>query len=288
MDNSLIYISTGPVSYIRSLLLLLVLSIATPILLQAQEIKDLPLTVVEMQQFTGYYSITMQGSNHPVMRIRFFETDGNLMGQIDSNDPTRLLYQGNHILRPEAAPDWKITFPLDNGQATQFSIESPDGNMEGVRITEKESSDESGDLSDRLRSGRLFDELVRMDSLLFDAAFVSCNTEIRNSMFTDDIEFYHDLIGFQSAQEVRAPIENCPRDNGVIRQLVDSSLEVYPIKDFGAVQMGVHHFVEDGASGITVAKFVHLWQKAEGEWKVSRILSIDHHSVELAADIDGE
>lgn len=114
------YISTSPIFHIRPLAFLLSLIMTTPILLQAQEIKDLPLTAVEMQQFTRLYSITMQGSDQPVMHIRFFEADGNLMGQVNSNDPTRMLYQGDHILRPEAATDWKITCPLENNQATQF------------------------------------------------------------------------------------------------------------------------------------------------------------------------
>jgi hypothetical protein len=46
--------------------------------------------------------------------------------------------------------------------------------------------------SDPSRSGALYDELARMDSVLFDAAFVTCSAPRVNALFRDDIEFYHD------------------------------------------------------------------------------------------------
>lgn len=60
------------------------------------------------------------------------------------------------------------------------------------------------------------------------------------------------------------------------RLLVEGSLKVYPIQGFGAVQTGVHRFVEEGASTSTIAKFVHLWQNKNGKWILTRVLSFDH------------
>jgi hypothetical protein len=48
---------------------------------------------------------------------------------------------------------------------------------------------------DTERSGPLYDELVRMDSALFEAAFLACNADKFKAIFTEDAEFYHDRTG---------------------------------------------------------------------------------------------
>jgi len=125
------------------------------------------------------------------------------------------------------------------------------------------------------RSGRLYDELARMDRELFDAAFVECDQAKFSSLFTDDAEFYHDRTGASYRDDVKK-LRSCPRENGVTRTLVPGSLEVYPIKDFGAIQMGRHTFVRAGEPGAEIAKFVHLWSYSEGKWRLSRVMSFDH------------
>jgi ketosteroid isomerase-like protein len=119
-----------------------------------------------------------------------------------------------------------------------------------------------------------------MDSVLFDAAFVTCDVAKTSSFFTDDVEFYHDKTGLEKGQQVRDSFKrltsSCPRGRGIRRELVSGTLRVYPIKDYGAVQMGEHRFVEGGAPTHTVARFVHLWQKKDGVWRISRVLSFDH------------
>jgi len=128
---------------------------------------------------------------------------------------------------------------------------------------------------DSARSGHVFDELARMDRQLFDAAFVNCDQATFSSIFTDDAEFYHDRTGAVFGESVRQ-LRSCPRDNGVKRTLVPGSLEVYPIKDFGAIQMGRHTFTRDGEEGAEIAKFIHLWSYSEGRWRLSRVMSFDH------------
>ena len=136
--------------------------------------------------------------------------------------------------------------------------------------------------SDLSTSGPLYDELARMDSILFDAAFVICDAAKTNALFTDDIEFYHDKTGLERGEQVRESFKrltaSCPRDRGIRRELVAGSLRVYPIKDFGAVQMGIHRFIERGAPTYTVARFVTLWQRKDGGWIIPRVLSFDHVS----------
>jgi hypothetical protein len=63
------------------------------------------------------------------------------------------------------------------------------------------------------------------------------------------------------------------RDYVLTREMVKGSMEVYPIKDFGAIQTASHVFshVENGKPEKGTFKFMHIWKKENGAWKVSRI-----------------
>ena len=67
------------------------------------------------------------------------------------------------------------------------------------------------------------------------------------------------------------------------RVLVPGTLKIYYMKGYGAVEMGVHRFLHpktESANGTGEASFVHLWQYKDGAWKVSRVLSYDHHQMQ--------
>ena len=73
--------------------------------------------------------------------------------------------------------------------------------------------------------------------------------------------------------------------NGVLRrELLKQSLEVYPLPNYGALEVGKHNFYRtlpgQKEKLTTVAKFMNIWQKKNGEWKISRIISYDHKAVE--------
>jgi hypothetical protein len=57
-------------------------------------------------------------------------------------------------------------------------------------------------------------------------------------------------------------------------------MQVYPLKGYGAVQLGVHYFRHPAhpEEGEGAAKFVTLWQNKDGVWKVTRVISYDHGS----------
>lgn len=139
------------------------------------------------------------------------------------------------------------------------------------------------DGADGLRSGALFDALAEMDGILFDASFASCDAAKANAIFTDDVEFYHDQTGLAVGEQVRENTRrltaSCPRDRGVKRTIVPGSLRVYPIANYGAVQVGFHRFDERGAATGTLAKFVSLWRLQDGRWRLARVLSLDHRAV---------
>lgn len=134
---------------------------------------------------------------------------------------------------------------------------------------------------DAARSGPLYDELAQMDKELFEAAFVTCDAGKFRSLFTDDAEFYHDRTGAAVGESVRT-LKSCPRDNGVTRTLVPDSLEVYPMQGYGAIQVGRHTFARHGEPGAEAAKFVHLWKRENGVWRLARVLSFDHRPSEQA------
>ena len=120
-----------------------------------------------------------------------------------------------------------------------------------------------------------------LDTQLFDA-YNNCDLDKLGSRVADDLEFYHDKTGLAvGKQPFLVAIKNniCGK---VTRELVKGSLEVYPLKGYGAVEIGVHRFHHPGTQDHDVlgeAKFIHLWQYKDGAWKVSRVISYDHETV---------
>ena len=139
------------------------------------------------------------------------------------------------------------------------------------------------DGADGLRAGPLFDELAHLDGLLFEASFVSCDAAKANAFFTEDVEFYHDRDGLSTGEQVRENTRrltaSCPAKRGIVRTLVPGSLRVYPIQGYGAMQVGVHRFDERGAATSTVAQFISLWRRQDGQWRLARVVSFDHRAV---------
>lgn len=129
-------------------------------------------------------------------------------------------------------------------------------------------------------SQELFNEIAKMDSLLF-AGFNEQDIEKTKLYFSDSLEFYHDKGGLadynQTIENTRTLFEN-NKTTGLKRELVKGSMEVYPIADYGAVQTGSHTFChkENGKDDCGTFKFVHVWQKKDGQWKITRVVSFDH------------
>ena len=57
-------------------------------------------------------------------------------------------------------------------------------------------------------------------------------------------------------------------------------LKVYPLNNYGAIEIGVHRFYQllpgKPEKLVEVSQFTHVWKKEEGGWKLSRVLSYDH------------
>lgn len=127
-------------------------------------------------------------------------------------------------------------------------------------------------------SEELYNTIAHMDSVLFNA-FNSRDLEKLKTLFTDDLEFFHDIGGLTNyAQNMESFKNLAAQNNDLKRELISGSLEVYPIKEYGAMQIGVHRFchTEDGKPDCGTFKFVHIWKKVNSGWKISRVVSYDH------------
>ena len=131
---------------------------------------------------------------------------------------------------------------------------------------------------------QLFNEIAKQDSLVFEA-FNTCDTVSYRQHFRDDLEFYHDLGGLTVGieNEMKSIREMCNRGNSIRRALVPGSLQVYPLKGYGAVEIGVHRFYHknkgQGEKLSGTYQFIHIWQFADGNWKITRIISYGHDNM---------
>ena len=129
-------------------------------------------------------------------------------------------------------------------------------------------------------SQMLYAEILHMDSVLFNA-FNAHDAKQMEDVFSLNLEFYHDKGGLtdlkQTVENFKSLFER-NQQTGLRRELDRSSLEVYSIKDFGALEVGVHKFchTENGKEDCGTFKFIHIWKKADGQWRLTRVISYDH------------
>ena len=124
----------------------------------------------------------------------------------------------------------------------------------------------------------LFNKVANLDSSLF-AAYNSKNLDLMKTYFTKDLEWYQDNGGLIDFEKVFSNFQSIfNRDYDLKRNLIRESLEVHPIENYGAIEIGKHQFkhVENGKLEIGTFKFVMIWKNYNGNWKISRVISYDH------------
>ncbi|MFI5187155.1 MAG: nuclear transport factor 2 family protein [Chitinophagales bacterium] len=124
----------------------------------------------------------------------------------------------------------------------------------------------------------LYDTIIYQDSILFNA-FNSQNFERFKKFFAENLEIYQDNTGLRNyEQSLEAFKELFKMNNVLTRQLVKGSVEIYPIKNYGAIETGQHTFchTENGKPDCGTFKFVHIWEMQNGQWKICRIITYDH------------
>jgi Domain of unknown function (DUF4440) len=129
----------------------------------------------------------------------------------------------------------------------------------------------------------LYRQVKALDTKVFEA-YNSCDLATLSDMVDENLEFYHDKTGLSlgKAGFIIAIKNNiCHK---VRRELVSATLEVFPLKNYGAIEIGSHTFCnmsetpvcKDETNG--VGKFFMLWQKQGDQYRLTRVVSYDHLS----------
>lgn len=144
---------------------------------------------------------------------------------------------------------------------------------------------------------KLFVTMQTLDTQLFEAAN-HCNYAKLTALVDENLEFYHDQGGLTLGRQAFLDSIKKNTCDVMIRELVAGTLQAYPIKGYGAIEMGVHRFHHPGHEkefpaakqlGMTrfldpgvaewpvgEAKFLHIWQVKDGNWKLTRVVSYGH------------
>ena len=122
---------------------------------------------------------------------------------------------------------------------------------------------------------KLFETMQALDTQLFDAAN-HCDYEKLTAMVDESLEFYHDQGGLTLGKQLFLDSIKNNTCGMMIRELVPGTLQVYPIKGYGAVEMGYHRFhsINDTGPDSHYARFVHIWHRENGQWKITRVISL--------------
>ena len=135
-------------------------------------------------------------------------------------------------------------------------------------------------------SEKLYQEIAHLDNKVFEA-YNNCNLSAFKTFFVEDLEFYHDKSGLILTRKKMLEILEATLcgNSGVKtrRELITESLEVYPVENFGAIEIGSHYYYQSinglPETRVEVAKFTHIWHKRDNLWKITRVLSYDHQSI---------
>lgn len=138
--------------------------------------------------------------------------------------------------------------------------------------------------SDSPAQQALFSTVSKLDDDLFNT-FNHCASpgqlQKHASYFAPDVEFYHDKGGVTWTR--RDYIANTRKNvcGQFRRKLVAGSLQVFPIKDFGAIEQGRQKFcwLKSGKC-FGEAQFLILWHHLDDRWVITRVFSYGHHAAE--------
>lgn len=119
---------------------------------------------------------------------------------------------------------------------------------------------------------------------LFWKAYNECELDQLPKHIDQNVEFYHDKGGLMEGLEQLTMVLNrskCnPKGKSMRRQVIDGTVKVYPINNYGAIISGEHKFyvTEPGQEEQfdSTALFTHVWQFKDNQWKMTRVLSYAH------------
>ena len=106
----------------------------------------------------------------------------------------------------------------------------------------------------------LYETIIKQDSLLI-VAFNAKNITALKSFFTDKLEVYQDNTGWRNYdQTIEAFAGLFKMEYTLTRTPILKSIEVYSIKNYGAIQTGQHTFCHTENKKLECAtfKFLHI------------------------------
>ena len=140
------------------------------------------------------------------------------------------------------------------------------------------------------QSAELTAAIAKADAALFHEVFDRCDPITTAAMLTDDFRFVHDKDGAESrVQFIRDLNAHCRRvksgeDFAARRELVEGSLEVWPLNNYGALEIAEHRFyaqLPGKPEQLTeTGRFMILWKKDGSEWKMAESISWGHKLAE--------
>jgi len=126
--------------------------------------------------------------------------------------------------------------------------------------------------------------IAALDTAVFKA-YNTCDLTTFASYLEKDLEFYHDQGGLMVGADATVAAVQKNICGKVTRELVPGSLQIYPMRGYGALEIGVHRFHHPGhddTEPLGEGKFIHLWHLQDGKWKLARIISFDHFALPVA------
>jgi len=238
-------------------------------------------------KWAGSFNIVhSDGSVEPDSAYFAFAQNGQLVTGSSGNSPEKQspIFHGkmmgaalafSMLPNPRMEVEFDLTLEGDHLRGTASGLPVGDGSKIVVDVTR---ADDAWHTSAGIgpATDPLFLTIAAEDKRLFDA-YNSCDLKTLGEMVTDDLEFYHDKTGLMVGKAVFLEAIKNNICGKVQRTLVPGTLEVYPLNQYGAVEIGIHRFHHpDDATNVGEAKFVHVWQNKDGKWKISRVISYDH------------
>ncbi len=138
--------------------------------------------------------------------------------------------------------------------------------------------------------------LIREKDSLFWQAYNNCDVPGMMQYFADDVEFYHDKGGITTGiEKFTANTKNnlCGKAGFRLRrEAIAGTIQIFPMQQagklYGAIISGEHLFyINDNGKPEFLdghARFTHLWLLQNSVWKMSRILSFDHHPAQYQSN----
>jgi len=122
---------------------------------------------------------------------------------------------------------------------------------------------------------KLYNAIVHMDSVYFDA-YNRCDMDKQAAIFADSLEFYHDGGGLEKSKTRLLSAIKANICGKVTRVLVPGSIEVYPIPNYGAVEIALHRFINHAENDHLSKpdKFVVVWRLRNNQWQITRVISL--------------